>query len=397
MSSLEKLMQEYQPEDGIIEAAMNADGVQKMTGEEKERILQKTLEKAGLQGDKEMTEKQGTMFVEEQVAEGRETSVRIQSVSGGHKRRRIMVLTAACIALLALAGIGYAAGGLDTAFKAWFGPSTEEQLAALESAGTQVGAEAKDQGTTVSVREVIGDESTVNVLFDIVAPEGTVLDADQYVFYRPLVMVEGSNGLGYSFSELAKDSSRGNVYTMILSLSSDQPLNGKKMKLDLTDFCVYKDEDVRKAAKTGAVVNDADYVDDNYRIVLPGHWNIEFPLDYKDTSVKVYPNAPVEKDGAKATATELRVSPMSLSIELKVRGLKDAFDYVINGSTETVAFGSETDIEVTLKDGTVLPSRTAGSFSEGFRAKLDLQFESIIDVNEIESITLCGQELWKNK
>lgn len=386
MSSLEEMMKHYQPDPELLEEMIKRSGEMEMSGEEKERILQMTLQKAGFVQE---TENQGEERKNMKAEQEKRSTVR------GKGRRRKVVLLAACVAAFAMVTIGYAAGvDLDRTFMAWFGPSTEEQIEALKGAGTVIGEEQEIGGTTVRVREAIGDESSVNVLIDVIAPEGTALDADQYTFYRPFVDVEGATGLGYHFEELEDKDAPDNVYSTVLVLSSAEPLNGKRVSLQLKDLCIYKQEDERKAREQGVAVNPKDYIDDAYRVILPGEWKLEFNLNYEETSVKTYPNVKVESGGETAVVKELRVSPISMSVDLRrsllaITGGKDEME-------QAVVFDSAIeDVQIRMKDGTVLEPNSGGTFSEGRTVKLDVQYGKIINVEDIDSITLYGKELWK--
>ena len=316
------------------------------------RILSAVLQKAGLTAPS--------------VAAKPETKPRT-----GISRRRLFALVLAAVILAFAGSMAVADVATDGKIAAFFGANDDQQQ--LLTAHTEfLNIVAEDQGGSVTVRQVLGDEHNIFVVFDVKAPAGTVLDSDWYLFESSFVDFGGSNSMGYYFEVLTDEDPTDNQISMMLLLSSHKDLRGETMYLMLENLYTV--------------------VEDSSQVVMPGHFELEIPLDYEDMAVSYELKQPLiidlPQEGAQAQITELELSPLTATLQGDIgwQGLATEDDLA------PVELSSE-DLKLILKDGTTVDCISSGNSSRFGGVQLTYQFEQMVDLQEIAQIEFKGQEL----
>lgn len=352
MNKLDELMEFYllNDEELMQEVALDED--------EKKRILQATLIKAGME----------------------EAAPYSANLKKNHKRR-FAILIAACIAIFAMAAVGFAAVSLNGSWIGFFKPENQEQTELLSNIGTIIDKQVSKNGLTINIKEAVGDPNAVYVLFDIIAPSDMVLDQEQYTFVTNFIQIggfPGGYGLGYSFEELEDTDKTDNIIPMMLQLSSSKKLVNEKMTIRFTDFASYKTEEEMKNRPPMTEPGTPGDANDWYNILLPGEWEITFPLDYKDNSIHFNVNQKIEYLHTKIKVREIRVSPISITMSLTTVKHNEVMEFpwllhMKNGDVIDMNKGSRGAYTGSLK-GTII----------------DAQFDQVIPIKDMESIEFCG-------
>ncbi len=366
-----------------------------LTEDEKARLLQMTLAKAGLKEDNSMRD-----------------SEQLQESSAGYNARKklpkkkVWAFSIACVFILAMASVSIASIAMDKSFLDFFQPQKQEQVDTLNQANAALTAEATDNGLTVKMRQVIGDAHNMYVMFDVIAPEGMVLDKDQYLFVSPFVTVDGANSLGYHFEMLDEDPTD-NQISMILVLNAREELVGKTANLNLTDFATYKPYDPEAENQTGGEQESGQEeayvlqgeggeappttnVDDVYDVLVKGQWKLSFKLNYENLSQTTVLNEKIDLFGGECTMKTLDISPIAVTLVIEGDSIKK------HGEQPPAMDGSEDFFDklvVTLKDGTVVDISSGGSSMDGKKMVLNYQLGNIISPEDVASITFLGKEL----
>ncbi|QIB70277.1 DUF4179 domain-containing protein [Aminipila butyrica] len=370
MSKLEDMMKYYNlKEEDLL-------GSEALSEEERAQILEKTLLKAGL-----------TPELEADTASLPTSDIPLKPKKP--YRKRFALLTAACITVLALGAVSFAATSLNSTFLNFFHPQTQEETDLLNGLGTIIDQQVTNNGLTIHIKEALGDHNAVYVLFDLIAAEGTVLDQEQYTFVLQNISLEqdwssiGPHGAGYSIQEMEDPDPTDNIKPMILSFSSSQKISGKKMTFDFKDFSTYKTGDELENRPEMTEPGTPGDENDIYNILIPGEWKIEFPLNYQDTTVAYKLNEALKYKDISFTLKEVRLSPISISMSL-VTSQDISSDRL-----------HETPLLLHLKDGTTIDTQqcSRGTSSDTFRTVIDAQFDEIINPTEIQSIEYCGTVL----
>lgn len=352
-----------------------------LTELEQERILSRVMEQAGLK----------------QPAARR-----------GLSRKRTWTLALVAVMTLAFAGMAVAQFSLDRDFLGFFNAS-EQQAGALQQAGQEVMRQASDNGATLTVEQVVGDRRSLYVLLDFAAPAGTVLDADTYNWREAWLDLSESSSAGYYFENLPDDDPTDNHIRMLLCLNTESSLSGQQLSLNLGDLQGYYPEIM------------------DYQVTTEGNWQISFTLDYTPSFRVIGQEAAIQLGSATAHVTELEISPISLAVTAQIdnpegfappagyvepQGGSVAFDEggsvaFDEGGSELAAgsfeipvaermsdfMGDLASLTVTLKDGSILETRSGGGHTDDSTAQMIFTFDRILDIEDIASVVYCGQEL----
>jgi len=233
-----------------------------------------------------------------------------------------------------------------------------------------------DAGSSLTVREVLGDRNNMYLLLNFTAPEGTVLDAYDYRFRLTDLDFEAREGWqGRGCTKLEDADSRDNSLDLVLKVTTDGICPGGTMTMEL-----------------GELEAAAGYGEPFVSLGLPGTWKVSFPLAYTDCSrTRGGLWTPVELYGQAAVVTEVSVSPLSVAVK------GDGRDMGALADAERAA-GEDGGFPVTIRfrDGTsCTTNRDAGdglTYLVGRSSGLSVNwtFHKAIDVAQVEAIEFFG-------
>lgn len=353
----EEIMADFSVDEAEFDTDLIADS--EVDDMEKKRILNMTLAKAGI--SKETAEPQ------RRAAKGRKLS-----------RRSLWAFGLVAVFVLAMGGIAVANVVMDNNFVNYLKPSSETQTAALNNSGADISAEATSNGWTIKTMQVVGDGHSIYLLFDVIAPEGTTMDNDYYLFGDSFVNINNSVGAaGYHFDTLEDDNPNDNKVSMVLVYDAAENLVGKTLNLEFANLTTFDSETGEES------------------VLAEGSWKFDVPLDYSDLSQKLNPAADLEFNGRTYAIKELEVSPLGIYIKIG-DNLGNIYDKLVeNGESDNLEDIAD-NIAVTMQDGSMLTDMS-GSYSSGLSIGFNLtyQFGKMVDTEQIAQIKLGDSVIYQ--
>ncbi len=311
----------------------------------------------------------------------------VRSAASGRRRplRAALIAAAAAACLMVTTVFAARITGLDRRLLEFLGAG-ERQAEALIAGAQAVDKTAKDAGSSLTVREVLGDGNNLYILLNFTAPEGTALDAYDYRFRGDFLSFDARNNwYSNGYTKLEDADSADNSLDLVLKVTTDGISADGTMTLELSEL-----------------ESAAGYGEPYVPVDLPGSWKVSFPLEYTDCSrSRSGMWEPVSLYGQEAAVTEVSVSPLSVTVKgglepvtLYGKGGGKAMDEVVDAAR---AAGAEGWLPVTLrfKDGTrFTTNREAGDSHTGLTGRSDFYtnwtFHKVIDPEQVESIEFFG-------
>lgn len=292
-----------------------------------------------------------------------------------HGSLRIALIAAAmAVCLLATTAFAVKVMGLDWRLLELLGAG--EQAETLIAGAQVVDKTVWDAGSSLTVREVLGDRNNIYILLNFTAPKGTTLDADAYRFRGEHLTLDAGDGWYFSgYTKLEDTDSGDSSLDLVLKVTTDDISTGGTVTLEMKDL---------EAA--------ASYGEPYVSLGLPGTWKVSFPLEYTDCSrTRTGLWEPVTLYGQVVEVTEISVSPLSVMVKGGGKNLQEVMD-------ANRAAGEDGFFPVTLRfrDGTYLTtSREAGDngntvMNGGKDFYTNWTFHKVIDPEMVESIEFFG-------
>ncbi len=288
------------------------------------------------------------------------------------KKRRILI--AVLIAMFAFATTAFAAEIFqwDARFSNHFGIE-DQNSAELSRGGMNVGVSAENDGVTIEAVQTIGDGNNMYILLDVTAQEGKTIYPDSG-FDMIYLRVDGATSMGYSCNMIDDDNENDNKATFLLAMEANEKINNKKVNLKFENLRHY-------------VIADGDYTSD-----FAGEWELEWKLDYEDISTKYEIGKELTVNGETVDVDSISISPIALNVQISGSYLKE-YDSVPRepGEGDLIQITA-----ITLKDGTELTQDDAASWGCSVRGTdyvMNMQMKKLLNVNQVESITLNDTEI----
>ena len=175
--------------------------------------------------------------------------------------------------------------------------ASESQQELLDGAGMALGQTSERDGWTMTMRQALGDKNQVYVLLDLAAPEGTKLDGDQYYFNMYNIRFDPLGPGGYTMDLLEDEDPSDNKITFMVELEASNGLRGSTVNMSFGELVELRQGESNVLAK--------------------GEWDFSVKMDYKDTGRTTRPNTEVEALGGTLKVEEITVSPLSLTVTLR--------------------------------------------------------------------------------
>ena len=329
-----------------------------------------------------------------------------KKTASGHPRPRRVMRTAVALGLAACvltAAVGAAVVAAPV-LKGYFDGTYDENATALGRSVTQ-------NGWTMTITDLVGDDQYFYIGVDLVAPEGTVLDADNYQLegmeylpsrdrhpqgLRAIQLDDGDpadNHLSFVYMDV-----QFNRFTALISGGAVETPRGEKLELSFNDLYVSSYDPQAKEIKKETICGET--------------WDFgTIKLDYPDNAIKLTPNLPVTTLGVEAVISHVEVTPLSVIVKIEGDALKGHHTWVPKNTVDGW-YGCHEFQEVTLydKDGkAVLPDpdgvdnngTIAGSGCSGGEPDsdepgallLERNYGYLLDLDSLDHLTVCGVEI----
>ena len=310
-------------------------------------------------------------------------------------RRRLMRpwIAAAAVICLLMATAGAAVLASPTLRDRVFGggPGYDQSSAVM-------GRSVEQNGWTLTLTDCVGDDRRIYLGIEVTAPEGTVLDREHYAFAQHDVDFPGHDWAGgASLDQLPDDDPTDNrisfVYWSNRILPDGETINGSDIQVSLGDLCWLSWDGAEEKVA--------------WNPVYEGPWDFgTFSLTYQDSTIRLTPELPVTTLGVEAMITQVEVSPLGVYVRIEGDTLKGHHSWVPKNAPDGW-YGCMEYQEILLYDaeGNVLTvdgvtSDCSGSgcsggtdASEDGYLVLARAFDSLVDVDTLTAISVCGVEI----
>lgn len=307
----------------------------------------------------------------------------------GRKRFPAIVAAAAAVCILATsaAAIGFGRPILEVRFQN--GAGYQQSMTALGQSVTQ-------DGWTMTLTDSVMDEYNIYIGIEIAAPEGTVLDQQEYHFDDWDIRFPGLEDLGgASHYEQVRDSDPAdNKLQFILwatySMREEQSLNGETAELCFDGL--YHNGAWNEETCSYERIYDFEQ-----------NWSFTTEITLPENVICLTPNVPVHTLDVDATITRLEVTPIGVYVYITGDTLKGHHDWVPRNAPDGW-YGCVEYQEITLylTDGTAIPMTEGMSGSgcsggtdpsEPGSLRLARRGDTLIDMDALDYITVCGVEI----
>lgn len=292
-------------------------------------------------------------------------------------KKMTVVLVAAALMLMACAFT--VVTGLDQRILTYFGGG-EEQAQLVSGGVIEVEKSFQyENGWTIHIQQVLADRYSLAVLAEVVAPEGTVLDGENYYFELGMEVAsqmqgqEGVGSWGYGPVILEQGDGQDNRLTFLCTRGSQQAegqsLNGQS--LTLTPMWLQE---------SGGSKLRVDFSEEEQSCTVQ--------LPEKDSGRTYEVNAPIQVGEEEMTLGELYLSPISVAFSLQGEGN----DSRMWGPTE-MSYMEEGAV-LHMADGKAVAVRRVVSqtYDQNTGAAYCVfQTEEIVKPEDVVSVTLLGQ------
>lgn len=275
----------------------------------------------------------------------------------------IAILIAAVLAIISGLTALAAATQWDEKLLTYF-HLTAEEAELLSGAVAQPMATDTDNGVTVNVLQTVTDRQGIYVFFEVIAPEGTVLNTES------------------NFTEAqvhySRDAAQAHALAVVMATMESKVLEaeGNRMKMLLHSNC------------TGAIANGPASLHLKDLGEIECTLQPEWQLEYVDLTKEITVNQPVHfYEGNQNTLDKICVSPMSVFLYL-------SGDNVLNKEFDAVCpllrYKDGTEIQLAaLNDYNHFSAyyNTQGKNDAGL-CTIGYRFDEITEISELESITV---------
>jgi len=301
-------------------------------------------------------------------------------ISMKYRTKRLVAAVVLAAALVLVATTALAVGyGWHERFIEYFG-IREGQTDLLEGAVSSPEMSITKNGVTVEVLQTLADSQGVYVIFEVTVPTGVELTEDT-MFFSTFFVAETeqrSEGVRISASGWEVLYIAGNKMTMLANCNPADPIISGTLSLSLKDL--------------GHVNRPEDFGPDSgtpFVTVIEGEWLLEWDFTYIDTTKKVLPNQTIGADDD-SIVTEISISPISICVYAEGPSSSPLEDLLIRGSI-TVEFRDGSSLVYSAMDTNSLFGRSIDSADAPlYRYRMFNRFSSIIDLEDVVSVTLCG-------
>lgn len=288
------------------------------------------------------------------------------------KNTMARVLIAAVIAAVAGTSALAATFGWHEKLAALLKP-TEAQMEQLQGAVNLPMASVTDGGATVNVLQTLTDRQGIYVLYEFIAPEGTVLN-DELRFELESFIAD-------------TDESAETSGTMMLGTGGSDVLEVSGNKMTVLHY-MNTTGSVIKSQEVSLYLENLGYFDESaedirFVPVVSGVWEVRWHLDYVDTTRKIEVHQPLHVNGAnKNEVTAVYISP--ISVQIYVTG-----DDVMMALRPVIRYRDGRTLQLDVKND----GRTSYMFAnhadgDGGVTTIGYRFHEITDPDTIESITI---------
>lgn len=329
---------------------------------EKERILQRTLEK---------------IEVERNEANGRSRHVRRLN-----SKKKIGLLALAAVLLMGITVSAAEYFHLNQNLLNFLGVTSPEEAEGLESMSADLTqkehagwkTEAENHGVKIRAGQTVSDGETVYIYFDVELPDGIFAESDDKMdrivrFRENLFSIGGLEDQGAGEMVIQKKEETPDQYYAVAEIGTDVlDANGQSRELTMT----FRNLGLLSADETST----------NWTELVPGEWTLKWELEYEDVSRTYMVSKTLPLESGAIRIQSIRLSP---------------FGIVLTGTADG---GDKAADDLSGMDGVL----TADGFREDFfkvqsidsadgKFTLKGTFRTVTDMDKVVGVRIHGEDI----
>ena len=264
------------------------------------------------------------------------------------------------------------------------------QTEVINSIGRPVGASATSNGVTVTVDAILGDRSSLMVVYSIAKDDGSAFDVElsestgtyPLGFDLPSTFIPGiqSRGGSAGFYDADPDD---NVIQYFESVTHNgEDIIGKTAHVSLKNLFEHSSASQEQ------------------RMVAEGTWNFTYVINYEDLTMDIPADKTIALNGKETQVSEISLSPIALHVTYEmpgkmVAGLKGESGQTTDEDQRHLNQYLEFPMVITFADGTSLDvSNSSASSKDGDSSTVITRntiFERIIDLDQVVSLAIGNE------
>lgn len=269
--------------------------------------------------------------------------------------------------------------------------------AGYEQSSGFVGKSVERDGWTVTITDCVGDDRNLYLGIEVEAPEGVVLDAEDYRFLEysnDFIRGGGSSGMQRLPDDDPTDNKIQFMQKFYSSSFDSDGFSGRSrfmLKKLVHNFKWEEQENGRRIQK---------YDED-----CGATWDFGYlDISYPDSTIRLEPNVTINTLGVEATVTSVEVSPLSVLVRIEGDSLRNHHDWVPKNAPDGWYGCIEyQEIYLYTEDGRHIPvnyedgGSIGGGCGGGSRAEQEEPFivlsrglDDLVDVDSLTAISVCG-------
>ncbi|MCL2426805.1 MAG: DUF4179 domain-containing protein [Oscillospiraceae bacterium] len=255
---------------------------------------------------------------------------------------------------------------------------TPEQMELLDETVGAPNVMVTQNGVTITIIQTISDSFTVYVLYEITVEDETFeFPEETFVNARLFTSSDSGEGVTTGSSESIILENFGNRLLILQSFHSTAPTVSENVELLISSIKYHTEE----WSYDGRIIGT----------IFEGWWRLRWELDFADTETTIFPDTVVSVEGGSSTITQIVISPLSVMIFFEGDIFTPDIYFVSihkNDGTEIVYGADSENVMFTRVRIDGLPGIECDDPEGIFSATLLYSFDSIISVNDIDSITI---------
>ncbi|MCL2356194.1 MAG: DUF4179 domain-containing protein [Defluviitaleaceae bacterium] len=254
--------------------------------------------------------------------------------------------------------------------------ATPEQIEMLDETVGAPNVSATQNGLTITVVQTIADSFGVYVLYDVTAEDESFAFPDEtWIWARLFTANDSDAGVTAGSGRAVILENHGNRLLVLQHFHSTAPTTGGSVELFISELQYMSDE----RSYDGRILET----------LFAGEWSLRWELDFADTGKTLLPNTEIIASGATATVTKIVISPLSAMIFFEGDSFLPNPVSIRKSDGTAITFGADSENALFTR---VASESYAGTEHDGteesFSQTLLYGFDGIINVNDIESITI---------
>lgn len=252
---------------------------------------------------------------------------------------------------------------------------SESQVAIIDKSAIVPNYTAEDNGTTVQVKAIVGDESCAYILLDVIAPKGTILDKDKYEFEEMPIDFHNqqpkeckniqSSSISWDITTQNDENLNDNIKSFVIRINAaGLNLQNREIQMTLKNLSI----------SSGKLT---------FTPIIKGEWKFDLQMDYSTDSKIIQIDKVTHFSGNYATVKTVSLSALSAKVDFTNLMPQEKF---MDGFTAP-------DMLVELRNGTHYSVYSGSGSQDDSKFTTNYHFDVPLDFDQVVKITLGDVEI----